>query len=96
MPTISLDHCFPGTEDAGPNCAAVSALDKPFLFMYDPDLEAIYCLPLASKAVTDYVVYFVKSVIDELGYSDVRMHLRATQRRSTSISGSKLGTPGLP
>ena len=56
VPTISLDHCFLGSEDAGPHGAAVPALDKPLLVMYDADSEAIYCLPVASKEVTDFVV----------------------------------------
>ena len=30
-------------------------------------------MPVASKAVINYVVYRGKSVIDELGYSDVRI-----------------------
>lgn len=45
--------------------------------MYDAEPEAIYCLPVASKAVTDYVVYCVKSVIDELGYSEVRIAMNS-------------------
>ena len=72
MPTISLDHCF-----LGPDGAAVPALKNPFLIMYDADSEAIYCLPVASKAVTDYIVYCVKSVIGELGYSEVRIALKS-------------------
>ena len=77
MPTISLDHCFLGSEDLGPDGTAIHALENPFLIMYDADSEAIYCLPVASKAVTDYVVYCVKSVIDELGYSEVRIALKS-------------------
>ena len=44
--------------------------------MYDADSETIYNLPVESKAVTEYVVYCVKSVIDELGYGDVRIALK--------------------
>ena len=61
----------------GPDGSAIPALDNPFLIMYDADSEAIYCLPVASKAVTEYVVYCVKSVIDELGYGDVRIALKS-------------------
>ena len=46
------------------------------IIMFDADSGAIYCLPVASKAVTDCVVYCVKSVIDELGYSEVRIALK--------------------
>ena len=77
VPTISLDHCFLGSEDQGPDGAAVPALENPFLIMYDADLEAIYCLPVASKAVTDYVVHCAKSVVDELGYSELRIALKS-------------------
>ena len=76
VPTISLDHCFPGTEDSGEDGASVPALENPFLVMYDADSEAIYCLPVATKGVNSYVVQCVKSVIDELGYSDVRIALK--------------------
>ena len=72
-----MDHRFRGTEDIRPNGEAVPALEKPFLIMYDTDSEATYCLPVASKAVTDYVVYCVKSVIDELGYREVRIALKS-------------------
>ena len=75
MPTISLDHCFLGSEEQGPDGAAVPALENLFLRVYDAESEAIYCLPVKSEAVTDYVVYCVKSVI-ELGYSVVRIALK--------------------
>ena len=65
-PTISLNHCFFGSEDAGPDGEAVPALENPFLTVCDADSEAVYCLPFASKAVAEYLVYCVKSVIDEL------------------------------
>ena len=73
LPTISLNHCFFGPEDQGPDGEAAPVLEDPFRIMYDADLEAIYCLPIESKAVTHYVVYCVKSIIDELGYSEVRI-----------------------
>ena len=77
VPTISLDHCFLGSEDMGPDGAAIPALENPFLIMCDADSEAIYFLPVASKAVADYVVYCVKSVIDELRHSEVRIALKS-------------------
>ena len=64
VPTISLDRCFLGSEDAGPDGEAVPALENPLLIMYDAYSEAIYCLPVASEAVTEYVVYCVRSVTD--------------------------------
>ena len=75
VPTISLDHCFLGSEGQGPDGAAVPALQNSFLHMYDVDAEAIYCLPRASKAVTEYVMYCVKSVL--LGYSEVRIAFKS-------------------
>ena len=72
-----MDHCCLGSEDAGPDGEAVPALKKPFLIMYDVDSEAIYCLLGASKAVNEYVVYCVKSVIDELGYNEVRIAFKS-------------------
>ena len=56
VPTISLDHCFLGSQDAEPDVEAGLAVGNPFLTMYDADSEASYCLPVASKAETDYVV----------------------------------------
>ena len=64
VPTIRLDHCFLGSEDAGPDGEAVPALENPFLIMYDAD-SAANCLPAASKAVNECVVYCIKSVIDD-------------------------------
>ena len=61
----------------GPDGAAIPALENPFLIVYGADSEAIYCLPVASKAVGDYVVYCIKSVIDELGYSEVQIALKS-------------------
>ena len=76
MPTISLDHCFMGSEDSGEDGVPTPALENPCLIMYDADSEAIYCLPVASKAVSEYIVHCVKAVIDELGYGDVRIALK--------------------
>ena len=53
VPTISLDHCYMGSEDSGEDGTSTPALENPFLIMYDADSEAIYCLPVASKAVSD-------------------------------------------
>ena len=75
VPTISLDHFFLGSEDAGPGGEAFPALENPFLIIYDADSEAIYRLPVASKAVTEYVVYCVEYVIGELGCNEVRIAL---------------------
>ena len=94
LPTISLDHCLLGSEDQGSDGEAVPARENPF-FIDDVDSEAIYCLPGASKAVTDYVVYCVKSVID-LDIARYELHLRATQRQRSSRFGSKFGTSERP
>ena len=56
MPTISLDHCCLGSENVGPDGEAVPALENPLLIMHDVDSEAIYCLQVLSKAVTEYVM----------------------------------------
>ena len=77
VPTISLDHCFLGADaiDTG-GFGAVEALSNPFLILYDADTEAIYSLPVSTKACTDYVVYVVRSIIEELGYGEVRISLK--------------------
>ena len=76
VPTISPDHCFLGSEDQGPDGEAVPALETPFLIMYDADSDAIYSLPVSSKAVAEQVVYCVKKVI-ELGYREVRIAFKS-------------------
>ena len=46
------------------------------MILYDSDTEAIYGIPVSSKACTDYVIHLVKSIIDELGYGDVKIALK--------------------
>ena len=76
VPTISIDHCFLG-ECTGEETADVeSALGNPFLIIYDADTEAIYSLPVATKAAEDWVAYALKSVIDELGYESVKVAIK--------------------
>ena len=72
---MCLGHCFWGSEDSGENGAPAPALENPFLVMYDAESEPMYCLTVSGKAVNEYVVHCVKSVVDELGYSEVRIAL---------------------
>ena len=79
MPTISLDHCFLGSEDSGANGAPVPALENPFLVMYDADSEARCCLPVSGKAVNEYVIYVLLMSSDT---ARSELHSRMTPHHS--------------
>ena len=55
VPTLSVDHCFLGAEGEDDE-STVTAHGNPFLILYDADSESLYCIPVATKAVTDWVV----------------------------------------
>ena len=69
VPTISLDHCFLGSEEE-------AAAGNPFLIIYDDHSESLFAVALASKEYHDWLAELVKSIIDELGYAGVRIVIK--------------------
>ena len=69
VPTISLDHCFLGSEEE-------AAAGNPFLIIFDDHSESLFAVALASKEYEDWLAEYVKSVIDELGYAGVRIVMK--------------------
>ena len=78
-----------GDEEA--SVAAASALSNPFLIVYDADSEAIYGLPVASKAADNWVVYALKSIIDELGYESLRISIKCDAAPELQALRRKVG-----
>ena len=70
VPTISLDHCFLGSEEE-------AAAGNPFLIIYDDHSEALFAVAVPSKEYQDWFAEPLKSIIDELGYSGVRVALKS-------------------
>ena len=58
IPTISLDHCFLGSERSED-----SAHSNPFLIIYDNETEGVFAISVTSKATKPWVVEYVKSII---------------------------------
>ena len=69
MPTISLDHCFLGSEEE-------AAAGNPFLVIFDDHSESLYAIALASKEYEDWLAEYVKAIIDELGYGGIRIAMK--------------------
>ena len=71
IPTLSFDHCFLGskTDDE-------SAHRNPFLVIYDNETEAIFAIAVPSKAVKPWIVEYVRNIIYELGYAEVKIAIK--------------------
>ena len=76
VPTISLDHCFLGSERSED-----MAHSNPLLVVYDNGTEGIFAISVPSKATTPWVVEYVKSVIYELGYGEMKISLKSDGAR---------------
>ena len=72
VPTISVDHCFLGSERD-----AEERGEQPFLILHDSKSEALYCIPVSSKATTAWVVMCVRTIIEELGYGGMRIGFKS-------------------
>ena len=57
-----MDHCFLGTLHNDE-----SARENPFLVLHDNATEAMFAIAVASKSTKEWIVYFVKQVLYELG-----------------------------
>ena len=69
MPTLSMDHCFLGSEEE-----AASA--NPFLVVYDDFSGAMFTIAVATKEYEDWLAEYVKAITEELGYGGVRIAIK--------------------
>ena len=90
VPTLSFDHCFLGAE-GDEDGTTVAASGNPFLIMYDADSETIYAIPVATKAVTQWLVVCVHALIEELGYGQVKVAVKCDQAPELQSLRSRLG-----
>ena len=68
IPTLSMDRCFLGTlSNEEP------AREHPLLVIYDNESEAIFAIAAASRSTKESIVEFVKKVLHELGYSELKV-----------------------
>ena len=95
VPTISLDHCFLGTEADDD-----TAHTNPFLVIFDADTEAIYAVAVPDKSVRDWVVDYIYSVICELGYEGVKIGIKIDAARELReyrrLVAAKRSKPTIP
>ena len=75
-PTISIDHCFLGSEKSED-----MAHGNPFLIFYDNQIEGIFAISVASKATKPWIVKSVKDIIYELGYGEIKICLKSDGAR---------------
>ena len=72
-----MDHCFLGSKDS-----EESAHENPFLVLYDNETEAIFAIAVSSKATAKpWIVEYVKNVIYELGYGDLKIAIKCDQAK---------------
>ena len=76
IPTISLDHCFLGSERSEDSAHA-----NPFLIVYDNETEGVFAISVPSKATKPWVVEYVKSIVYELGYGEMKIALKSDGAR---------------
>ena len=74
IPNKSLDHCFLGSVDDDEDKKAHTSL---FLILFDSETEAIYALAVAEKACKPWIVEYVFNVLNELGFSGVRVAMKS-------------------
>ena len=54
---------------------------NPFLVVYDNETEGVFAISVPSKATRPWVVEYVKSVIYELGYGEMKISLKSDGAR---------------
>ena len=72
-----MDHCFLGSSEEEEE----SAHQNPFLILFDNATEAIFAVAVPSKATKPWIVEFVKSVLYELGYGQLKIAIKCDQAR---------------
>ena len=70
VPTVSVGHCFMSAADE-------AASKNPFLVLYDNDSGSIYAFATGTKAVKQWMVRYVHSIICELGYAQVKIGFKS-------------------
>ena len=76
IPTLSMDHCFLGSSEDDE-----SAHRNPFLVLYDNETEAIFATAVPSKQTKPWIVEYVKNIIYELGYGQVKIAIKSDRAR---------------
>ena len=71
-----MDHCFLGKLNNDE-----SAHEHPYLVLYDNETEASFAIAVASQSTKEWIVEFVKQVLYELGYSDLKVAIRCDGAR---------------
>ena len=69
VPTISLDHCFLGSEEE-------AASGNPFLILFDDHSESLFAVAVPTKEYQGWLADLVKAILDELGYAGVRIAIK--------------------
>ena len=72
VPTISVDHCCLGSERD-----EADRKERPFLILHDSKSESLYCIPVQSKAISEWIVICVKTLIEEMGYGGMRIGFKS-------------------
>ena len=70
--TISVDHCLLGTEQIEEGCG-----ERPLLTMHDGKPESLYCVPVSSKAASEWVMHCVKVLIEEVGHGGMKIGFKS-------------------
>ena len=73
IPTVSFDYCFLGSADDDDD---KKAHGSPFLVLFDRETEAGYAIAAADKACKPWIVEYVCSVLNKLGYSGIKVALK--------------------
>ena len=76
IPTVSMDHCFLGSASN-----EESAHENPFLVLYDNETESIFAIAVHSKSTKPWIVEYVKNVLCELGYGEIKIAIKCDQAR---------------
>ena len=63
-----MDHCFSGSLNN-----RESAHANPFLVLHDYETEAMFAIAVASKSTKEWIVEFVKQMLYELDYNDLKV-----------------------
>ena len=58
-----------------------SAHRNPFLVLYDNETEAIFATAVPSKQTKPWIVEYVKNIIYELGYGQVKIAIKSDRAR---------------
>ena len=57
----------------------------PFLVVYDNETEGVFAISVPSKATRPWVVEYMKSVIYELGYGEIKICIKSVGARELHV-----------